>query len=254
MKKKTALILVLVLMLTVFTACDRIVERFTGPIIESQLEDPESGPQQEIDRAMEVLLEEVSELQALNYNPENYNWNLEDSELSASIGNPPADTSGEVTAGDIILKYEFTIAGEPHEEQEESENIMKSDTLIIEIDRIDFDADEEVILSMSPGEISTEGEDTPELSNLDYQYDPFWIGADVENIVDWDPKAAAVVDEQDYPVNLNVDNNTIEVDTELSLTGDNFGILAVVNRVVLLEREKDETGIAGYILYLQPDS
>lgn len=254
-KKIIILILGFALLSTAATGCDWVVESITGPIIESQLEDPQSGPIQEIDQAMDTMLAELNDAevqllnQTLDYDIEDYEWEREESDISASVNNPPADTSGRVTAGDVNLDYAFTVRGKA--QNEDADDIVKEDTLNIFIERIDFDADSEEILDVTDS-FATTGAEAPELSELEYDADPLKVEASVENVTGQNPRAMTVAGNIEIPTDIDVENNWVEASSNQSVTSDDFGILAVLNTAVLLNNNTDETGLAVYSFYLQP--
>ena len=251
MKKKLVLLLSLALMVALLTGCDFLVQRVTGPILEGELEDP-SGPIRELDSAMDELLDELNEdiadqvvQQEVDNDIEDYEWKRTDSNISASVDDPPGSVSGRVTARGVKLDYNFTIIGEAQEEGQE--DIVKEDTLSIIIDQIDFDLDQEEIVSVSDSLATTSGE-APDLSNLSYEADPVLVTADVDNITDKSPRAMIVVDNRRLDTDLDIDNNKVEASSDDSVA-DVFGTVAVINRTVLLDEDYSGTGIAFYLFY-----
>ena len=252
MKKKMIFAASLLLVMVMLSSCGAIVARLTGPIIEDYLMDQNDGPIKVIDKAMDGLLENMVAGSLATASIEDYDWKLKEgsTSISASVGDPPRSTSGIVSARNIKIEYDYTVIGDPTPNNEDLTEIEKPGSLTILIEEIKFNADTEKLVSITPAHTSN-GDDAPVFEDLEFQSDPLKISASVGNIDDGNPKASLAVG-LNNPISLEIENESVDYESNNSITSQQFGVLAGVNRAVLSDPGNEETGISFKLFLFNP--
>lgn len=246
MKKKIALLSVVLVVAISLAACNPL-KMVTGRVLEDYLENPNDGPQKSIDVAMDGILEDIAINEYTTAGIEDYTWRRENTSIRANVGDPPGGISGILTAKDIVLTYEYTLVGEPL--NDDLDKIEKSGTLRFDIDKLRYDESRDALVELTP-DFAESGDDSPEMANLEVTTDPVSISASINNILDNNPKTVAYIAGDTYP--MNIIDNKASLELNNSISSDGIGAILSFNRSVLADPNNSETGFSAGIFGLIP--